>query len=60
MAIQIQTRRLGRGFDVKWEVYGEWRGSKLPKYAQKYVSEFIKDREYDVRVIKSGEAEFIK
>lgn len=60
MAIQIQTKPLGRGFDVKWTVYGEWRGSKLPKYAKKYVSEFIKDREYDVRVVKSDEVEFMK
>jgi hypothetical protein len=59
--IQIQTKRPWTGIEQpKWEVYGEWN-KKLPKYAMRDYRELLND-EYgrQVRVVRSGEPEFIE
>ena len=59
MIIQIQTKKLGRGFNQPWEIYGEWRGQRLPKYAQAIYRELKLEGCVDARIITSSEDTFI-
>lgn len=60
MAVQIQIRPLGRGVGQVWSIYGEYRGAVLPKDAKKQVSEFRRERDYDVRIVGQDDELFIK